>query len=395
VKTIAILFDLAESTIHDIIHLKQASEASANPDEIGKPLFAGNRQILSNQEEDILLDWIHTQHCNGNCPTPRDVRVYAQAMVFNRSQTEIACTRDWWRSFKNRHQDRIETRICAAAEVGRTLVASADVTRYFAELRQVLQSLKTSAQLLNMDETGNGTRPDKGRHRRVVCSKLAPVEPHFREVSDVTHVSLVATVSLDGHSLKPFLVTSSQVLYHDQELSLMQSEFVTAQTTKGYLTIATMQAYIERVLGPYCQSLRAQNADPELPVYIIMDNCRCHDAPEAVADMAKWNIRPIWLPPHSTHFLQVLDVGLFGAFKTNYRNTRSRPTKPKLEGKLLRILKAWHITAYPVTIWNAWRAAGVHVTTVHEIPFYVTIDATRVRELIIQHCPDGMEFLRP
>jgi hypothetical protein len=264
------------------------------------------------------LDWIHTGHCNGNCPTPHDVRLYAQAIHFSRTQTEIACTRDWWRSFKNRHQDRIETRICFAVETARTAVASADATRYFAELRQVLESLKTAAQLLNMDETGNGTRPDKGRHRRVVWSKLAPMEPHFQDASDVTHVSLVATVSLSGRSLKPFLVTRSRVCCRDSELALMQNEFATAQTPKGYLTIPTRQSDIENVLEPYCQTLRAEYADAELPVYIILDNCRCHNIPEVLRRMHAHNIRPIWLPPHSTHFLQVLDVGLFGAFKTTY-----------------------------------------------------------------------------
>jgi hypothetical protein len=48
--------------------MKQASEEATNPDEIQTPLFGGNRQILSQQEEDVLLDWIHSRHCNGNCP---------------------------------------------------------------------------------------------------------------------------------------------------------------------------------------------------------------------------------------------------------------------------------------------------------------------------------------
>jgi hypothetical protein len=221
VATIAALFGLAKSTVSDIIHMKQASEEAANHGEGQKPLFAGSRQILSQQEKDMLLDWIHSGHCNGNCPTPHDVRVYAQAIYFNTTQAEITCPADWWRGFKNRHQDRIETRTCSAAETARRTVASADSARHFAESRQVLQSLKTAAQLLNMDETGNGTRPDEGRHRRVVYSRLSPMEPHFRDASDVTHVSLVATVSLSGRSLKPFLVTSSRVHSHDSELTLM------------------------------------------------------------------------------------------------------------------------------------------------------------------------------
>jgi hypothetical protein len=107
----------------------------------------------------------------------------------------------------------------------------------------------------------------------------------------------------------------------------------------------------------------------------------------------QYNVKPIWLPPNSSHFLQVLDVGIFGAYKTNYRNTRAKPTKPKLEGKILRALKAWHITAYCMTIWNAWRVSGLPVVTIHHIPFFMTVDQGNVRELVLRHCPDGQEFI--
>jgi hypothetical protein len=50
---------------------------------------------------------------------------------------------------------------------------------------------------------------------------------------------------------------------------------------------------------------------------------------------------------------------LFGVYKTNYRNGRIKSTKLGLEGKMLNVLKAWHTTVWPVTIWNAWQVSGV------------------------------------
>jgi hypothetical protein len=43
--------------------------------------------------------------------------------------------------------------------------------------------------------------------------------------------------------------------------------------------------------------------------------------------------------------IRVFDVGPFGAFNTTYQAIRRRPTKPRLEGKLLPVLKAWHFTS--------------------------------------------------
>jgi hypothetical protein len=112
-----------------------------------------------------------------------------------------------------------------------------------------------------------------------------------------------------------------------------------------------------------------------------MDNHESHNRQEILAQMNSANIVPISLPAHSSHFLQVLDVGLFGACKTTYRNGRTKSTNPQLEGKMLRVLKAWHTTSWPVTIWNFWQASGVQFTTIYQVSFHASVDLARVKEL--------------
>jgi hypothetical protein len=71
----------------------------------------------------------------------------------------------------------------------------------------------------------------------------------------------------------------------------------------------------------------------------------------------------------------------------------TKPTKLKLEGKLLCALKAWHITSYSTPIWNAERASGISVMTVHEVPFFVTVDQGSVNKPLLLHCRDGQELI--
>lgn len=390
---LTILFSLSKSTISDVVHGRQPWEDGLRSDPITPPPFSGNRQILSHEEECLLLEWIQTEQNAGNCATPRDVRVYAQSLYENRTGEETTCTIDWWKSFKRRHKDEIETRRCLPMESGRVAVAAEDVLLYFARLREVIQQLKTPAQLLNMDETGNSSRPNKGRSLRVVCSKRSTVEAHYQEAKDVTHVSLAGTVALSGKSLKPFLLTISSVRFRDPELAMLQREFATFQTQKGYMTTAAMEVYLRDVIEPYAVKLRRKQGDPTIPIYLIMDNHDSHNRACVLQQMASVNIVPIWLPPHSSHFLQVLDVGVFGAYKTNYRNARTKATKPKLEGKLLRVLKAWHTTTWTITIWNAWRASGMQVTTIGQVTFHVSLNWQTIRELVEQHCADGQAYL--
>jgi hypothetical protein len=186
-----------------------------------------------------------------------------------------------------------------------TLVTSTDVTWCFTQLPQVGQSLETAAQLLKLDETGNGIGPDKGKRENVVCSKLALVAPHFHEKSDVTHVSLVATVLVSGRWRKLLLVTNSPVRYCDSELALIRDKFETLQAAKGYIPIPPMKCSIEKILERYCRHVGPETADSEVSISIIDDNCTCHGVSEVLSEMESGNIRTIWLVSHSTHFLEV------------------------------------------------------------------------------------------
>jgi hypothetical protein len=155
---------------------------------------------------------------------------------------------------------------------------------------------------------------------------------------------------------------------------MLRHGFETFHMSKGNMRAAAMAVYLREVIEPYTMKLRRERGDPTLPVYVVMDNHDMHNRKPVLDQMTALNIISIWLPPHSSHFLQVLDVGVFGAYKKNYRNGRTKTTVPKLERKILRILKAWDLTTWVITIWNAWRASGIQITTIAQVPFHVSLD---------------------
>jgi hypothetical protein len=77
--------------------------------------------------------------------------------------------------------------------------------------------------------------------------------------------------------------------------------------------------------------------------------------------MTQLGIQPIWLPAHANHFLQPLDLIVISAFKGTYMNTRLIATRPKIEGKIVRALRAWHTGAYFGLIYNGWKVGGLQV----------------------------------
>jgi hypothetical protein len=52
-------------------------------------------------------------------------------------------------------------------------------------------------------------------------------------------------------------------------------------------------------------------------------------------------------------------LSVFSIFKREYQNHWAKPTRPKVEGKLLQIHRAWDAATDIVTISSAWKAAGI------------------------------------
>jgi hypothetical protein len=71
-----------------------------------------------------------------------------------------------------------------------------------------------------MDETGLSVRSMKGRKRKLVSLKSCTVPPTFHEKQDVSHVSLVARVTLGGQSLVQLILTTCDVTCKSEELML-------------------------------------------------------------------------------------------------------------------------------------------------------------------------------
>jgi hypothetical protein len=224
----------------------------------------------------------------------------------------------------------------------------------------------------------------KGKRRAIVYSKQCPTKAAFREETDLNHVTLVATINLVGQQLKPLYLITNKVAVKDPDLELMSRSLALYQTTKGYQNSHSMAFYVREVLVPYCENLRNATQDPTLIVFLIMDNCSCHNKPELMDLYARYNITVIWLPPHSSHFLQPLDLGLFGELKARYQRSSRKLTKPQWQGKVLRIDRAWHGSTYALSVWKSWAAAAIRPCT-SEIPRW-HIDRDKINEKIREHC---------
>ena len=261
---------------------------------------------------------------------------------------------------------------------------------YFSKVLGALMQIKSAKQIVNLDEVGLSQRPDKGRRRRVVSLMNITREPSFMEEEDGSHVTMTAAVNLAGESLKPHFLGIGVLRFNDRDLWLLSDSFAYERTAKGRQTLASFTAYVRSILADYVSNVRKELQDDKAIVYLILDNASVHNIPDIFAEVG---IQPIWLPPHSSHFLQVLDLLVFAELKKAYRTRRTKSTSPKLEGKLLRILSAWSTATHRLTVIKAWQRAGIVPLRQGSMRSngnerYV-LDICRVHNLIQANCPDA------
>jgi hypothetical protein len=68
-----------------------------------------------------------------------------------------------------------------------------------------------------MDESGVTAHPFNSRRRKVISLVTYPIEPHFQDIRDVNHVSIVGTVSFGLDLLPPLFLTVSHINFKDPE----------------------------------------------------------------------------------------------------------------------------------------------------------------------------------
>jgi hypothetical protein len=196
-----------------------------------------------------VIAWIGQRQRQGDCPSPREIRDFAGDLFERRIHHERTFTREWWRGFRKPQSEEFMVSVGAAKEAQRTEVTRASVFAYFAELGNVRPACVTLNQIIHMDEPGLFVRPMKGNTRKLVSLKSCAVRPTFHKEKGVSHVSLVATVTLGGQTLTALMLTTTYLPFKSKELAILRRTFAANRTVRGYMMAASMMFYLNHIVA--------------------------------------------------------------------------------------------------------------------------------------------------
>lgn len=120
-----------------------------------------------------------------------------------------------------------------------------DINSHFQKFNTLITIPRWPQLILNIYESDFSQSPDKNSTNNCFCIKSCNVPPNIRDYRDGNHISIVASVTLSGKSLKPLLLSTIENPPKEVIDSILGDDFFWRKTKKGYPKDAAMIYWIE------------------------------------------------------------------------------------------------------------------------------------------------------
>jgi DDE superfamily endonuclease/Tc5 transposase DNA-binding domain len=301
IKSAALQWGIPRTTLHGRLHGRESRNEA----------FAG-QQRLSPAQEKSLTQWILMQSDLGLPPTHAQIKQFTTRILAVKGDHEPLGKR-WMQAFLRRNPS-LRTQRAHSRESARINGATTEVIRpWFNRLHiSEIHTIKPENRY-NMDEAG--IMEGLGENGLVVGSaekrSIQKKTPGSR-----TWTSFLECISATGVSLPPLVMfkgKSVQQQWFPEDLTLFEGWEFTA-TDNGWTTDKTAVEWLEKIFIPLTQPSR-----PQEKRLLVLDGHGSHETTDFMYLCFQHNIHLLFLPPHTSHVLQPLDLSVFSSMKRFYR----------------------------------------------------------------------------
>ena len=309
IRAAALEFDVVRRTVSN--RLKGMPPLTAK-----KPTNKGLNPI----QEDTLLWWIKWLDDTGFSPTKPMVVRYANEIRMRDEPGIPVLSRKWAaRWFKAQRKNGLVIKKTKSIEVARQAAFDKpSIAIWFGKLHKIYVEKGLQADdILNFDETGYriGVAGDQD---------IATFHPERRSTlpndTNHEHITLIETISAAGWVIPP-VITSPGSVHLQRHFQDLPDGYLLAVSDSGYVND---EISIETIKHINWFTKRRMKGKYRL---LLLDNHECHLSLEFREYCEEEGIIPFALPPHTTHFLQPLDVGCFQPNKHYHREAVNQATR--------------------------------------------------------------------
>ncbi|KAI7968275.1 hypothetical protein EIK77_010445 [Talaromyces pinophilus] len=304
IRHVARLYDVSEAT------LRRRLKGTKSPREAGIP-----RRKLTPTEEIVLRDWIYSLERRGVPPRPRMLGEMANILLAERDLTKTPqkIGVNWVTSFINRYPDlkiKFSRRLTYSRALCEDLVI---IGGFFTNLNQLkLEYGIADEDIYNFDETGFAI--GIAVTVKVICSSDRIGKPSLIQPGNREWVTVVECVRSTGTVVPPLIIFksgSNQAEWYKHPI--LPPDWSITHSPNGWTSDELGLQWLERIFEPYTRpsTVGAKRL-------LILDGHSSHLTPGFDQACERGNIIACCMPPHSSHILQPLDVGVFSVLKRLY-----------------------------------------------------------------------------
>lgn len=197
-----------------------------------------------------------------------------------------------------------------------------DVQLHLDTLRTVLDrhELRDNPhRIWNVDETGIKLG-ERGGHAKVIASRGVQ-KVYVRAPAETGHVTFLAAANAAGDYVAPAIILSNATPPHgfmESMAMLHDEEWAVSCEKKGFITEETFFDWMKLFVQELDENCRKD--DPTTEHLLVLDQCSAHASLRILQYAEQHNVLLYALLPHTTHYSQPADVGLFGPLKAHYWN---------------------------------------------------------------------------
>jgi hypothetical protein len=223
---------------------------------------------------------------------------------------------NWYSKFLNRHPE-IKFIRSRTLDQSRKDATNHDIARHWFDLYQTTLLLYdiNEHDIYNMDE--KGCMKGIGDNLKVFIPRSEAAafsaQPGNRE-----WVSIIECLSSRGYILPPFVIFEGKRIQIDWIPDSIASKVKVQVSPNGWTDNQIALEWLKHFDRHTASQTRGKYR------LLILDGHASHVTFEFIQYCQEHNIVPLCLPPHSTHYLQPLDVGIFGPLAQAYRGLVSR-----------------------------------------------------------------------
>ena len=271
--------------------------------------YTPTNKRLSLIEEEVIVKNILKLDAQGLSPTIAIVKEMADSICKAKGAPPVGV--NWPNTFIKR-TPRLQVKLGRAYECQRKLCEDPQVIRSWFELvRNTINKYGIIPEdMYNFDEAG--FQMGQISASKVVTDADRLGRPKQVKPTNTEWVTLIQGACADGSTVPPFLVLKGKEFNHAWFYQDLPSTWTFTVSRNGWTTDQIGLQWIQH----FEKHTRQKTVGSKR--LLILDNHGSHTTPEFRKFCEDNSIILLWMPPHSSHLLQPLDVGCFSPLKTAF-----------------------------------------------------------------------------